>query len=220
MIPRPPHDDPSPDHRRACVHLSFWTDFRSQPKRLRSIHTLRCVPTASSPAAQIDLHLSTLTIYRHIRAHARARVRGFDSTFTHLFSHTLDAVCLSAPASLALKPAGPSASKHSALSGTPAPFGTTVLSGANISRCRAPLDFQHLSASELAGCSLNTLTARVHIQRIVIEIVGSLVSDRTTLLELSRLPTRPPGLRNPQLSPLPPPSRKISFVRLAALPIR
>jgi hypothetical protein len=37
-------------HRRACVRLSFWTDFRSQPKRPRPIHTLRCVPTASSPA--------------------------------------------------------------------------------------------------------------------------------------------------------------------------
>jgi hypothetical protein len=82
------------------------------------------------------------------------------------------------------------------------------------------LKLQHLSVSDLSRCSLNTLTARVHIQRIVIEKVGSLVSDRTALLELSRLPTRPPGLRSPRLSSLPPPSRKISLVRLAALPFR
>lgn len=94
------------------------------------------------------------------------------------------------------------------------------LSAPTIPRCRAPRSFQHLSASDLSWCSLNTLTARVHIQRIVIEKVGSLVSDRTTLLELSRLPTRPPGLRSPRLSSLPSPSRKISSVRLAALPFR
>lgn len=94
------------------------------------------------------------------------------------------------------------------------------LSAPTIPRCRAPLEAPHLSASDLAWCSLNTLTARVHIQRIVIEKVGSLVSEQTALLELSRLPTKPPGLRSPRLSSLPPPSRKISSVRLAALPFR
>jgi hypothetical protein len=37
-------------HRCACVHLSLGTDFRSQPKRPRSLDTLRCLRTASSPA--------------------------------------------------------------------------------------------------------------------------------------------------------------------------
>jgi hypothetical protein len=37
----------------------------------------------------------------------------------------------------------------------------------------------------LSRCSLNTLTARVHIQRIVIEKAGSSVSVQAALLELS-----------------------------------
>jgi len=37
-------------HRCACIHLSFWTDFCSQPKLPRSIPTLRWLSTASSPA--------------------------------------------------------------------------------------------------------------------------------------------------------------------------
>lgn len=41
-----------------------------------SVRTLRCVRAAFLSSAQIDLHLSTLTIRRHFRAHVRARVRG------------------------------------------------------------------------------------------------------------------------------------------------
>lgn len=42
---RPPRDDPSPGHRRACVHLSFRTDFRSH----RSTHDRSTPCDASRP---------------------------------------------------------------------------------------------------------------------------------------------------------------------------
>lgn len=68
----------------------------------------------------------------------------------------------------------------------------------------------------------NTPTARVHLQRIVIEKVWLLCLRcrrlEATLLELLSLPTRPPGTRLLRLSPQPPRARKISPTRLAALP--
>jgi hypothetical protein len=68
----------------------------------------------------------------------------------------------------------------------------------------------------------NTPTARVHLQRIVIEKVWPprLRCRRltATLLELLSLPTRPPGTRVLRLSPQPPRTRKISPTRLAVLP--
>lgn len=67
----------------------------------------------------------------------------------------------------------------------------------------------------------NTPTARVHLQRIVIEKVWPprLRCRRleATLLELLSLPTRPPGTRVLRLSPQPPRTRKISPTRLAVL---
>jgi hypothetical protein len=68
----------------------------------------------------------------------------------------------------------------------------------------------------------NTPTARVHLQRIVIEKVWlprlRCRGLAATLLELLSLPTRPPGSQVLQLSPQPPRARKISPTRLAALP--
>jgi hypothetical protein len=199
-----------------CVHLSFWTDFRSR-RDLR-------------PDVQIDLHLSTLTtcgtsvltLAQRVHGCSRSEVPFYRarsrSTFTHMFSHTFAVTapfdtCTSFDTEI-FRPQHPETSfafrrqpsrsvAHPSI--FPIPFGTRL---------------QHLSASNFSRCCLNTLTARVHIQRIVIETAGSLVSDQTALLELSRLPTRPPGLRTRQLSPPCPPSRKISSVRLAALPIR
>jgi hypothetical protein len=61
-------------HRCACVHLSFWTDSRSQPKPRRSLRTLRCVPTASSPA------LRSTCISRRSRSAGTSVL-----TFAHVF---------------------------------------------------------------------------------------------------------------------------------------
>jgi hypothetical protein len=217
-------------HRRACVHLSFWTDFRSQPKHPRPIHTLRCVPTASSPAPRSTCisrrsRSAALPCSRSRNVFVGCRValptpcppcdvhvpgRSPRSTPTHMFSHT----SISA-AAFRLQRRG--------CRDLPAPASSRLSGTFRHQPSRDVehlLKLQHLSASDLSRCSLNTLTARVHIQRIVIEKVGSFVSDRTALLKLSRLPTRPPGLRSPRLSSLPPPSRKISLVRLAALPFR
>lgn len=78
-----------------------------------------------------------------------------------------------------------------------------------------PRGVQHLAAP-----------ARTHSLRAFIFSVlssrkfGLFVSDQAALLELLSLPTRPPGSQTPQLSPHHPPPRKISLVRLAALPTR
>lgn len=87
-----PHVDPL----RSCTSCDVHA--RNQPPLcLRSPVLRDRLPLAPKPcgsSAQIDLHLSTLTILRHFRAHVRARVRGPSrflskprSTFTHMFSH-------------------------------------------------------------------------------------------------------------------------------------
>lgn len=81
--------------------------------------------------------------------------------------------------------------------------------------------FTHVSGLHLAALP-NTPTARVQLQRFVIEKVWPprLRCRRfeATLLELVSLPTRPPGTQLLQLSLQPPRARKISPTRLAALP--
>jgi len=71
------------DHRCACVHLSFWTDFRSQPELPRPIRTLRCVPAASTPALRSTcisrrsrpVGTSVLTFAQRVRGCSRSLSR-------------------------------------------------------------------------------------------------------------------------------------------------
>jgi hypothetical protein len=207
-VPQPPHDDPFGPP--LCLHSPVLRDrFPLLPDRSASLdaHDPPALPCSRSRNVFVGCRVALPTPCPSCDVHVPGRSPR--STSTHLFSHiSIDTAafrlqhrgCRDLP--------------------VPAPRDARHLSAPTIPQCRAPLELQHLSASDLARCSLNTLTARVHIQRIVIEKVGSFVSDQAALLELSRLPTRPPRLRSPRLSPLPPPSRKISSVRLAALPFR
>jgi hypothetical protein len=147
--------------------------------------------------AQIDLHLSTLTIYRHFRAHARATCSWISPRSRTCSVTSFDDVHLSTGSTFRfLSPSNAETRRPRHLE-TSTTFWATV-----VPRCRALLEIFETfrlrvglaASSDLARCSLNTLTARVHIQRIVIERVGSFVSVQAALLELLSLPTRPPGL--------------------------
>jgi hypothetical protein len=72
--------------RRACVHLSFWTNFRSQPKPPRPFRTLRCAPPASSPA------LGSLCISRRSRSAGTSVL-----TLAHVFVGFACAIHVHAP---------------------------------------------------------------------------------------------------------------------------
>jgi hypothetical protein len=230
---RPAAADDDPFEPSLCLHSPvLWDRLPLFPDRSASLdaHDPPALPCSRSrnvfvgcrvalptPCPSCDVHRSlSLTLespvdlgFTFVHPSVHVPRRSPRSTSTHLFSHTsIECRRLSAPASWMPRPAGPGTSRFRHLS---APSSRDV---EHLSK------LQHLSASDLSWCSLNTLTARVHIQRIVIEKVGSLVSDRTALLELSSLPTKPPGLRSPRLSSLPSPPRKISSVRLAALPFR
>jgi hypothetical protein len=134
-------------HRRACVHLSFWTDFRSQPKHPRPIHTLRCVPTASSPAPRSTCisrrsRSAALPCSRSRNVFVGCRValptpcppydghvpgRSPRSTPTHMFSHTSSGAaafrqqrrgCRDPPVPASTKRPAPLGANHPAMSST------------------------------------------------------------------------------------------------------